>query len=419
MPWDGSELLVAPHSGGELGEPARVAGGSMESVTQPCWAGDGRLWFVSDRTGWWNLYACDRGPAEPISPMAADVAPPEWEAGYAGYLALPGVGVVMIVYDGPYHRLVVVDRSGVRSLETSYTSFKPYLAVDGGRVLAVAASPSQPPQVVSIDLAHPQSSRVLTPPASTSGVVPLSAPQLVVVPTAADTAVSALLYPPTGATSDWCAPLVVRAHPGPTASISTRLDWHLQFLTSNGFAVVDVDYRGSAGYGRAFRRSIYGCWGTADVNDCAAVAQYLLDHGRARPGQVFISGASAGGYTALQAVSRPSVFAAAVARSAIVDPRRWQHAAPRWQRPHAAALLGPAGPVDPAAIDRPVLIIHGADDHVAPIDDVRALTGALAARGHDHQLIVLSVAGHRLLAQQEAARALDAEIGFFRSIMAG
>src|SRR5262249_55414043 len=152
--------------------------------------------------------------------------------------------------------------------------------------------------------------RTLSRPARTSTMA-LSQPQLVEVPTGLDATVNVLLYPPTGAAAGWSSPLVVRAHPGPTASINTRLDWHVQFLTSNGFAVAAVDSCGSTGYGRAFRRSLYGHWGTADVHDCTAVAQHLLDAGRVRSGQVFITGASAGAYTALHAVAGPSAFAAA------------------------------------------------------------------------------------------------------------
>ncbi|GAA5200791.1 S9 family peptidase [Rugosimonospora acidiphila] len=419
MPWDGSELVVAHYKGRELGAPTPVAGSPLESVTQPCWGADGRLWFVSDRTGWWNLYVWDGQRSDPVSPMATDVAPAEWEAGYASYAPLPGGGVVMIAYDGPRHQLVVQDGSGLRPLGSSYTSYKPYLAVRRQQVLAVAASPRQPPQVVTIDPGPRAHTRVLSRPAPTSTTTPLSQPQLVEVHTVSDTMVNVLLYPPTGAAAEWRAPLVVRAHPGPTASINTRLDWHVQFLTSNGFAVADVDYRGSAGYGRAFRRSLYGHWGTAEVQDCTAVAQHLLDTGRIHPGRAFITGASAGGYTALHAVSGPSVFAGAVARSAIIDPTRWRHTVPRWQRAHAAALLGPAGAVDPRAVNRPVLLIHGADDHIAPIADVAALAAGLAEQGRWHQLMILGRTGHRLSAQEEAAQALEAEVDFYRRVIAG
>jgi dipeptidyl aminopeptidase/acylaminoacyl peptidase len=144
---------------------------------------------------------------------------------------------------------------------------------------------------------------------------------------------NALLYPPHHASEGWSAPTVVRAHPGPTTSMSLRPDPQVQYLCSHGFAVVDVDYRGSTGYSRAFRQQLHGHWGTADVADCIAVAEHLIAAGRTSRGQFFITGASAGGYTALQAISRSDVFAGAVARSAIIDPARWQQTAPRWQRP--------------------------------------------------------------------------------------
>jgi dipeptidyl aminopeptidase/acylaminoacyl peptidase len=210
--------------------------------------------------------------------------------------------------------------------------------------------------------------------------------------------------------------MVVRAHPGPTSAVTMRLDCHVQFLTSRGFAVVDVDYRGSTGYGREFRQALDGRWGDADVADCAAVAQHFITAGQAAPRAVFIFGASAGGYTALQAVSRETVFAGAVARSAIVDPRRWQTTAPRWQRPHAARLAGPAGAVVAHRVVRPVLLVHGASDHVANVTDVVELAQGLAARGREHQFLLLG-AGHELSAQAEHARALDAEAAFYASII--
>ncbi|MBB4743950.1 dipeptidyl aminopeptidase/acylaminoacyl peptidase [Actinoplanes octamycinicus] len=154
------------------------------------------------------------------------------------------------------------------------------------------------------------------------------------------------------------------------------------------------------------------------MEDCAAVAEYLIASGRTGAGQVFITGASAGGYTALQAVSRRSVFSGAVARSAIIDPHRWQRAAPRWQRPHAAELTGPAGAVRADWIERPVLLIHGSDDHVAPLSEVSQLADALEARGAAHRLLVVS-ARHSLSAQQAAAEVLEAELEFYLEHLAG
>jgi dipeptidyl aminopeptidase/acylaminoacyl peptidase len=215
-----------------------------------------------------------------VAPVEADVAPPQWEAGYASSVPLPGGGVVMTVLHGPRHRLERHAGGRRHVLGAGYTSVKPYLAVDGDRLLAIAASPTTPPLPVAIDMAYPHHSQPLTAhlrPATS--LADLSRPEILTVPGGAGTSITAALYPPAGAASGGRTPLVVRVHPGPTTSITMRLDWHVQFLTSNGFAVVDVDYRGSSGHGRAFRRALYGQWGSADVVDCAQVAAHLVQAG--------------------------------------------------------------------------------------------------------------------------------------------
>jgi len=421
MPWDDSELWVAPYvGGGGLGRAERVAGGNGESVTQPMWGPEGELLFVSDRSGWWNLYRWDGTSVRPVAPMAADVTPAPWELGYASYVPMAGGRAVMTAHEGARHRLLVADRHGqVRPVDVPYTSFKPYLAGSDRYLFAVAASATVPSQVVAIDLARPEDSRVLARPPQVVAPTALSEPVVLRLASADGATVAVVLYPPGGASVDWCAPLVVRAHPGPTASALIRLDWHVQFLTSNGFAVADVDYRGSTGYGREFRQGLYGRWGIDDVADCVLAANHLLDAGRSRPGEVFISGASAGGYTALKAVSADGPFAGAAARSSIVDPARWYTNAPRWQRPHAAQLASTAGPVRPAAVRRPVLLIHGVDDHVARVDDVLDLANGLRDADKPHRLVLLGGSGHRLSAQEATERVLQAEIDFYRSILHG
>ena len=415
MPWDGSELYAATRSGAEPTDIQRVAGGRDESVTQPRWDDTGALWFLSDRDGWWSVYRWRDGstPATALSAQV-DLAVPQWEAGYQSYAVLPGGGVVVVAYDGPWHRVLLQDRDGLRRIPSDSTSFKPYLAVRDQQLFAIAAAPDQAPHVTTIDLSRSG----VTGTASPSPTRSWSAhhPEFLRLPTPDGQTITALIHSPTQAARRSLAPLIVRAHPGPTSAISSRLDGYIRYMTSQGFTVADVDYRGSSGYGRAFRRSLYGQWGTADVQDCIAVAEKLLADGRAVPGAIFITGASAGGFTALQAVSQPSIFAGAVARSAIIDPLRWQRTAPRWQRPHAAALTGPAGAVQADRIQRPVLFIHGSDDHIAPLDDVVALTDGLTGHGMPHQLFVLD-ARHELGAQESTSRALEAEHRFYEALL--
>ncbi|MEH1017808.1 prolyl oligopeptidase family serine peptidase [Micromonospora sp. CPCC 206060] len=430
MPWDGCELWVAAYDPGDLiGHPVKIAGGPDESAIEPRWGPDGALYFVSDRSGWWNLYRWDGSSVVAVAPMAAECAAAPWELGYASYGFLGDGRVVMVVQEGPRHRLVVVDPDGVvvdpdgavQPVRLPYTSIKPYLAVHGDAVAVVGASPAITQQValVHLDGAAPQV-EVLTPgtPVTPDGS-DVSTPVQLRVPVGGDREVVALLYPPTGAGSGWRAPLIVRAHPGPTVACQLRLDWQTQFFTSRGFAVADVDYTGSTGYGRAFRQALHGRWGVDDVDDCRAVAEHLVAAGSAAPGQVFIRGASAGGYTALHAVTGDTPFAAATVVSAIVDPDRWASAAPRFHRAHAARLCGGAGRVRAADIRRPVLFVHGTADEVAAVDDVRLLAAELEHHAVRHELVLLDGVGHGVAASAQAAAALAAELAHYRSVIDG
>ncbi|TDC84709.1 S9 family peptidase [Micromonospora sp. KC606] len=379
------------------------------------------MYFVSDRTGWWNLYRWDGHQVRPVAPIAGECAAEPWELGYASYDFLDDGRIVVAVQEGPRHRLVVIEREGtVRPVDLPYTSIKPYLAVRGTTGALIGSSPTAAPQVVLVDLADAgRRVEVLARPehAALDGAR-VSTPTELRVRVASGREVLALVYPPTGSAADWLAPVIVRAHPGPTASCLLRLDWQAQFFTSRGFAVVDVDYLGSTGYGRAFREALYGRWGLDDVDDCAAVAEHLLSAGRAVPGQVFIRGASAGGYTALHAVAQDGPFAAATAVSAIVDPDRWAETVPRFQRAHAMRLRGGAGRIRAAAVQRPVLLIHGTADEVAVVDDVRELAHELGSLGMSSEVLLLPDVGHYVATSRRAGAALEAELAHYRSVMA-
>ncbi|WP_435870444.1 alpha/beta hydrolase family protein [Micromonospora noduli] len=376
---------------------------------------------MSDRSGWWNLYRWNGLKAEAVAPIAGECAAEPWELGYVSYGFLDDGRIVAVVREGPRHRLVVIEPGGtVRPVHLPYTSIKPYLAVRGTTVALIGSSPTAAPQVALIDLADadPQVEVLARPEHAALEGTRMSTPTELRVRLASGQEVLALVYPPTGSTADWLAPVIVRAHPGPTASCLLRLDWQAQFFTSRGFAVVDVDYLGSTGYGRAFRESLYGRWGLDDVDDCAAVAVHLLSTGRAVPGQVFIRGASAGGYTALHAVAQDGPFAAATAVSAIVDPDRWAQTVPRFQRAHARRLRGGAGPVRAAAVQRPVLLINGTADEVAVVEDVRELADELTSLGMAPEVLLLPDVGHYVASSRRAGAALEAELAHYRSMMA-
>lgn len=421
MPWDRCEIWVASYSPrGQVGNPVKLAGGAEESAVEPRWGPDGALYFVSDRSGWWNLYRWDGHQVEWVAPIAGECAAEPWELGYASYDFLDDGRIVVAVQDGPRHRLVVIGPDGtIRPVDLPYTSIKPYLVVQGTTVALIGSSPTAAPQVALVHLtaADPRVEVLARSEHARLDGAQVSTPTELRVHVAGDREVLALVYPPTASAADWRAPVIVRAHPGPTASCLLRLDWQAQFFTSRGFAVVDVDYVGSTGYGRVFREALYGRWGLDDVDDCMAVADHLLAIGRAVPGQVFIRGASAGGYTALHAVAQSGPFAAATAVSAIVDPDRWVGTVPRFQRAHARRLRGGAGRVDAATVQRPVLLVHGTADDVAVVEDVRELAEQLTAHGVPHDVLLLPDVGHYVATSAQAGTALEAELAHYRFVM--
>ncbi|MBV9026903.1 MAG: S9 family peptidase [Streptomycetaceae bacterium] len=412
MPWDASRLVISDSAA--VSRPATVvAGGEEESVIQPTWGPDGALYFLSDRTGWWNLYRWD-GSARLVAPMDADGAPAPWEAGYQSYAFLPEGSVVLTVHDGLRTRLITIGADGSqKELDTGLTSLKPYIAALGNKVAVIGSSPASTPAVWVVDPASGALDRWAEPvPTPDHDPQPVSMPPAVCEARSGDTAIRYLLHlPPSGKLP---VPLLIRAHPGPTAEVPMRLDWIVQYFTSQGFAVAEVAYRGSTGHGRAFRQALYGRWGEYDVEDCQAVARQLLADGIVLPGAVFITGASAGGYTALQAACRRGPFTAATAISAITDPARWATTAPRFQRPHAATLRGPAGAVRAEALRIPVLLIHGMADDIAPVSDAQQLADGLAAHGADHEALFLDSVGHYLSSPASLTAALEAELRFYR-----
>lgn len=416
MPWDSSEVWIAGYEQGSLlREPVCVAGGPDESAVQPQWGHGGWLYFLSDRSGWWNLYRWRDGRSEAVAPMAAECATAPWESGYANYALLGRDRIAMTVQRGPEQGLVVIEPGGeITPITVPYTSIKPCLAAVDDRIALIGASPTRAQEIALVAADGSHELQVIRRGSDRANdTVALSVPEVIRV-SGADAVVTVLFYPPVGGMGP--APLVVRPHPGPTYHSDLRLDWEVQFFTSRGFAVADVDYRGSTGYGRAFRKALDGQWGLADVRDCRDVALYLLATGRAMPEAVFISGASAGGYTALRAVSEDGPFCLAVARSAIVDPQRWTTTAPRFQRPHAAILSHGGARVLPEAVRRPVLLIHGARDPVAPIQDVMQLAEGLRDRALLVGSLTLDGVGHYLSGPALAA-ALEAELDAYRSVL--
>lgn len=394
MPWDSSALWVADWDGsGPVGEPSLIAGGGEESVAEPRWSPDGVMHFISDRSGWWNLYRWISGRGvEAVAPLNGECGAAPWEHGYSSYAFLPDRTIALIVQNGPRHRLMTIDPTGlVVEIQTPYTMIKPYLAVVGSQVALIGASPALPQQLALVSPALANQPTVLRQAADAPNRADITVPERLVCRAGA-LPIEISFYP---ARTEHPAGTIVRAHPGPTYQSELRLDWETQYWIGNGFAVADVDYRGSTGFGRAFRTALNHHWGHADVDDCIEAAKLLAASGKADLGTLIIFGASAGGYTALRAAAAAdSPFCLAVARSPIVNPSSWVRTAPRFQQAHAATLLSPEATVDAKMVDVPIAIVHGSDDPVAPVGDVRSLVQSLRDEHKNVKFLELRDVGH-------------------------
>ena len=446
LPWDDTELRVADLSvDGRLGDVRRVAPGSGESFFQPEWRADGVLHVVTDRDGWWHLYRVDL-PADELEQLTAgtfEVATPQWVFGLSRY-ALVGDDVWFARRDGGVDRLAVLAADGtmvdVEPLPARHPDQSPAtsigsLAAYGDGVVLVAASWTTEPAVVAVTR---QGSEVLRPPRDL-GLDPgwLPVPSQVSFPTSDPTGAGerahAVVYPPTS--PDHAAPvgerppLVVLVHGGPTGSVRTQLQLAIAFWTSRGFAVADVDYRGSTGYGRPYRHRLRGGWGVLDVEDCVAVARFLASDDRPEADRVdgdrlAIRGGSAGGFTVLAALTFHDVFTAGASRYGIGDLAALAADTHKFEARYLDRLIG-RWPADEAVyrerspihhVDRlatPLLLLQGSEDRVVPPAQAHAMAAALSERGVPHELIEFGDEGHGFRKADNVVRALEAELAFF------
>ncbi len=411
MPWDGVDLWVADFGpDGRLGPARHIVGGPHESVVQPEWNAEGILHFVSDRSGWWNLYRERHGQVNSLLPMAAEFADAPWELDYSSY-AFVGDGRIACRYrQHGRDRLGLLDPESGRLavLSIPYTSLKPYLRAAGDRLAFIGASPttSSAVAILQVPTGHLD---VLAGAEVALDPTWVSVPKPIEFPARDGQTAHALYYPPANpevtGPPEARPPLLVQAHPGPTADAKARLELRTQFFTSRGFAVVDVNYAGSTGYGRGYRERLTGQWGLADVADCLDAARSLLQAGEVDGRRLVISGESAGGFTALCALTSEEFFAVGTSRFGIADLETFRQQAPKFQAheldrlvgpyPEAAATYRARSPLHAVdRIARPVLLVHGLEDTVVPPSQAQVMAEALARRGVRHVLLTFPGEGH-------------------------
>ena len=414
MPWDGTVLEL---------DGRVVAGGPDESISQPRWSPDGALHWISDRTGWWNLYR----EGEPLAPKDAEFAGPDWVFGQSTYAFLDDGRLVATWTEAGTGRLAVL---GEHPLDLPYTSFSSVRAF-GTRVAAIAASPTAAPAVVVVD---PDTARATVVRHSRpNGPDPayLSSPRAIEFPTTGGATAHALFYPPRnpghqGPDGD-LPPLVVTSHGGPTSAASTSLELRTQFWTSRGFAVVDVDYRGSSGYGRAYREQLAGQWGVVDVDDCVAAAGHLAGAGEVDIDRMAIRGSSASGLTTLLALTT-GVFAAGASLYGVADlaalatdthkfeSRYLDGLVGRW--PDAAATYRERSPIHVAdRLSAPLIIFQGLDDKVVPPAQAEMLVAALRTAGIPFAYLTFEGEAHGFRKAETIRRVVEAELDFYGQVL--
>ncbi|HEX7029744.1 MAG TPA: prolyl oligopeptidase family serine peptidase, partial [Gammaproteobacteria bacterium] len=315
MPWDAARLLLAKVTEtGDFESAQAIAGGNGSSAVQPLWRNNDEILFAWDRGNWWNLYAWRGGEVRELYPLDAEFALPHWVFGMQSY-GLRDANTVVCSYtrEGTW-RLAELDLEtrDRKHLDLPFTQVEHLHAADGGAVIQAAAA-RQPASIVLLDDDNrAQQLRCAASVDLDSAFLP--PPEPIAFMTGNDDTAYGLYYAP--ANPDFCGepgtapPLLVKVHGGPTAATSSALDLKIRFWTSRGFAVLDVNYRGSTGYGRDYREKLYGQWGIADVEDCVRGARELSRRGLADPEKLLISGSSAGGFTVLAALTFHDVFAA-------------------------------------------------------------------------------------------------------------
>jgi dipeptidyl aminopeptidase/acylaminoacyl peptidase len=432
MPWDGSELWVAEvKEDGSVSAGEQVAGGKDESVIQPEWSPDGRLYFISDRAGWWNLYELREGRVEPVYELASEFARPQWVFRMSSYSVQAG-RIICTFNDRGRWRLAKIDRTTrqLEPIETPYTEIASVRA-DGDRVVFLAGAPSESAVVAQLDLSTGRVEALRRSSSIEIDAAYLSIPQAIEFATENGLTAHAFYYAPSN--PDFTAPegerppLLVISHGGPTSSASTTLEPTIQYWTSRGIAVLDVNYGGSSGYGREYRLRLNGNWGVVDVDDCVNGAKHLVERGLADGERLIIRGGSAGGYTTLAALTFRDFFKAGASYYGISDLEALEVDSHKFEARYNNSLIGPypeqrdlyraRSPIHfTDRLSCPLIIFQGLEDKVVPPNQAEMMFEAVRAKGLPVAYVPFEGEQHGFRKAENIKRALDGELYFYSRV---
>jgi dipeptidyl aminopeptidase/acylaminoacyl peptidase len=439
MPWDGTELWDAPLSssgdGVVLGEPRRIAGGPKVSVFQPEWSPDGVLHFISDITGWWNLYRLRGNVIEPVFEDDLELGVPQWVFGLSTYAFLSS-GRIAVIWgrDGIQHLgLLDPDAEGLLEVVTPFTWFSPTTLQSLGdeRLVFVASGPRTPAQVCVFDPETGDTEVLATSFAGELDEGYISEAKTYRFPTTGGAIAFAFFYAPKNrdfaAPADELPPLVVKSHGGPTGAATPGLNLEIQYWTSRGFAVVDVNYGGSTGFGRQYRERLRGTWGRVDMEDCVNAATHLASNGFADRARMAIRGGSAGGYTTLCALTFTDAFGAGASYFGVADAEALTRDTHKFESRYLDGLIGPYPEARDTYIARspihfteglscPVILLQGLEDAIVPPAQAEAMVAALDRKGLPYAYLAFEGEQHGFRIAANIQRSLEAELSFYGQI---
>ncbi len=432
MPWDGTELRMASvNADGSLGEARTIAGSRRDWISQPQWSPEGVLHFAAEPTGWMNLYRYVDGRAEQLTDLEAEVVGPDWQFGYKTYEFLPGGEIVIAARSGGRDQLLRRAADGTLST-IDVPQFTEISSVSwiGETLLIRAAGPALP--AVAGELTLDGEVNVLRSAApSVPEAADVSFSRHIEFPTTGGRTAYGNFFAPTNpsfrAPEGELPPLIVTSHGGPTSNAFSGLQTGIQLFTSRGYAVLDVDYGGSTGYGRAYRERLAGEWGIVDVDDCVAGAKFLAEQGLVDGRRQAIRGGSASGFTTLAALAFTKQFDAGCTYFGLGDLRAFVKDTHKFESRYLESLVGPWPEAEQKYLDRspslhaekitaPVLVQQGADDKVVPVEEAERIVDALFERRIPHAYLLYEGEDHGFRASASIIRSFGAELSFYAQV---
>lgn len=433
MPWDGTEVWVSPIGpDGRLGQHELVAGGLAESIFQPAWSPDNILYFVSDRTGWWNLYRWKDGQTEALLPREAEFGVPQWVFGLATYTFESADSLICDYFEKGEWRLGRLDLK-TRELRDFKMPFSNTgdVHLKGNTAVMGVSFVDQPRAIVRYRLASGDFEVLKKASALKFDPGYLSQPVEIEFPTENGQTAFAYFYAPTNkdfsAPTGELPPLLVQSHGGPTGFSTKDFNLKVQYWTSRGIAVVDVNYGGSTGYGRAYRQRLNGQWGIVDVDDCVNAARYLVQKGLADPDRLAIEGGSAGGYTTLCAITFRDVFKVGASHFGVSDAEALALDTHKFESRYLDSMIGPYPQKRDLYLERSpiyhteglncaLILFQGLEDKVVPPDQAEKMFEAVKAKGLPVAYLPFEGEQHGFRRSENIKRSLEAQLYFFSKV---